>query len=68
MALKVEYKDGEFYIIRISENKYYFGDGETLNSIGISANQFLRFHPYMNYVDGNEKPPDKIIRWIEQNT
>ena len=68
MALSVEYKDGEFYIVRISEKKYYFGDGETLNSIGISANQFLRFHPYMDYVGGSEKPPDKIVRWIEQNT
>mgnify|MGYP003313244822 CR=1 FL=1 len=68
-TLTVEYvgEDG-LQIVRISEKKYYFGDGETLNAIGISPNQFLRFHPYMNYVAGKGmQPTDKIKAWIKNN-
>ena len=69
MALAVEYKSSDgFYIVMVSDGKYYYGDGETLNAIGVSANQFLRFHPYMDYVGGSENLPDKITKWIEQNT
>ena len=70
MEMIVEYKDADgFYIIRLSNGKYYYGDGKTVNSFGISANQFLRFHPYMDYVGEQiEKPPENIITWIEKNT
>lgn len=69
-TVTVEYvgNDG-FQIVRISENKYYFGDGETANGIGITPNQFLRFHPHMEYVGGTgTEPTEKIKAWIKRNT
>lgn len=66
-TLKVEYvgEDG-LQIVRITENKYYFGDGSTINAIGISPNQFLRFHPYMEYVGNtNTKPTETIEKWLK---
>lgn len=66
--MTVEYKDGDgFYIIRLSE-RYYYGDGKTINAFGLYANQFLRFHPYMDYVgDRIETVPQDIRTWIEKN-
>ena len=67
--IKAEYKDPDgFYIVRISDNKYYYGDGKTLNAFGISANQSLRFHPYMEYIgDRNEPASDDVAAWIAKN-
>lgn len=70
MALKTEYKgeDG-FFIVRIDEKTYYFGDGKETNAIGISPNQFLRFHPYMEYVgDRMDEPSASVKKWIDENT
>lgn len=70
MALKTEYTGkGGFFIVRVDEKKYYFGDGKEINAFGISPNQFLRFHPYMEYVgDKAVEPTDDIKKWIESNT
>lgn len=68
-AMTVEYKSNSgMYIIRIAEKQYYYGNGDDINSIGISANQFLRFCPYLEYVKGKEIAiPSKIRSWIEVN-
>ena len=65
----VEYKDESgSYIVRLSDGRYYYGDGKTINSFGISANQFLRFHPYMEYVgDKITLPSENVSDWITQN-
>ena len=70
MEMIVEYKDEfGFYIVRLSNGRYYYGDGKTINSFGISANQFLRFHPYMEYVgDKITLPSENVTEWITQNT
>lgn len=65
-ALTVEYQgeDG-LQIVRIDNGKYYFGNGEDVNAVGISANQFLRFHPYMTFVgDQQIKPSEQVTEWI----
>lgn len=64
--IKAEYKDNSgYYIVKLDTNKYYYGDGKTINSIGISANQFLRFNPYMEYVaDKDIKPSEPVVEWI----
>ena len=67
--MTVAYKgSGGICIVKVNENVYYYGDGETINAFGKSANQFLRFNPYMNYVgDENEKPDGIIFVWITDN-
>ncbi len=68
MEMIVLYENGRgMYIVRINDGKYYYGDGEEVNSLGISANQFLRFNPYMEYVGTQKKEPnEKIKRGIEK--
>ena len=68
--MTAEYKDEYgFYIISLSDGRYYYGDGITVNSFGISANQFLRFHPYMQHISGTgEKPSQQVTDWITNNT
>lgn len=68
MEMIVLYENGRgMYIVRINDGKYYYGDGEEVNSLGISANQFLRFNPYMKYVGAQKKEPnEKIKRGIEK--
>ena len=68
-ALTVEYKsDTGLYIIRISDKRYYYGNGKDINAVGISANQFLRFNPYLDYVKpDNLAVPTAIRGWIEKN-
>lgn len=65
----IEYKNKSgVYIIKIKENKYYYGNGENINAIGISANQFLRFNPYMektHITDIPNKIKDNIIKMID---
>ena len=69
MALNVEYKnEGGLYIVKVSDGVYYYGNGKSINAIGMSATQFLRFNPYFDYVAGNGvKIPDAIRKWIEDN-
>lgn len=67
--MNAEYKgDDGFYIVRLPDGEYYYGDGKTVNSVGISANQFLRFHPYMEYVgERNERVSNAVQEWIAKN-
>lgn len=58
------------YIVKVSENKYYYGNGETTNAFGISANQFLRFNPYMEKVKNQSVPnhiENKIFEMLKEN-
>ena len=68
-VMKVEYMNNSgTYIVRISDKKYYYGNGKDVNGFGISATQFLRFNPYMNYVEGrNIHVPEDIRKWITEN-
>lgn len=68
-TLRVEYADDDgFQIVMVDEKKYYYGDGKTVNAFGISANQFLRFHPYMKYVaNENVKVNENSLAWINKN-
>lgn len=63
------YKSNDgFCIVKIDEAKYYYGNGAEINAIGTSANQFLRFNPYMDYVGGtNEQPSQPVTEWIMGN-
>ena len=66
-----EYKSTSgIYIVKVSENKYYYGNGETTNAFGISANQFLRFNPYMDKTKNQNVPKpieDKIFEMLNEN-
>ena len=66
-----EYKSiSGIYIVKVSENKYYYGNGETTNAFGISANQFLRFNPYMEKTKSQNVPnniADKIFEMLKEN-
>lgn len=66
-----EYKSTSgIYIVKVSENKYYYGNGETTNAFGISANQFLRFNPYMDKTKNPNVPKqieDKIFEMLNEN-
>ena len=48
--MKILYKLGEIYLVEIGDNCVYYGDGEYTNGFGVSAMQFLRFNPCMDYV------------------
>lgn len=63
---KVMYKnDSGMYLIKVTEDRYYYGNGKTVNVFGGSANQFLRFNPYMKYVGDKEiKIPESIEEHI----
>ena len=67
----VKYKSASgTYIVKVSENKYYYGNGETTNAFGISANQFLRFNPYMEKVKNQSVPnhiENKIFEMLKEN-
>ncbi len=69
MDWQVEYKnDSGAYIIRLSSGQYYFGNGGTFNGYGVSAEQFLRFNPYMDNVAGTGIEPSKAVKkWIEKH-
>ena len=69
-TVKVVYKSGEIYLIKINDEQFYFGNGATINVFGISATQFLRFNPYMKDVSESDiEIPQKIVDYInEQNT
>ena len=65
----VLYRDGSgMCIVRISEGKYYYGNGKNVNAVGVSPNQFLRFNPYFDYVeDKKEQPKEAVREWILKN-
>ena len=66
--MKVIYQSGNLYLIKISDNKYYYGDGDTRNNIGENAVQFLRFNPYMKDVsEENVIIPPKIVEFINKH-
>lgn len=67
--MTVEYKSKHgIYIVRVRDGLYYYGNGDEINSFGVSANQFLRFNPYMDYVGGKGEPlKQSIITWITNN-
>lgn len=60
--------DDGYCIVKIAENKVYYGNGRDTNAFGVSANQFLRFNPYMRYVgDNNQKPSNAVGNWISKH-
>lgn len=67
--LKLLYKNnGGTCIVKISETKYYYGNGKTFGGYGVAPNQFLRFNPYLDYVgDENLPVPDVIRKWIAEH-
>ena len=68
--LKLLYKNEDgVCIVKVSDKKYYYGDGKTFGGFGVSPNQFLRFNPNMEYVeDKEEKIPEQAIDWIEKHS
>ena len=52
--MKTLYKSAEVYLVKINDEKFYYGDGKTINAFGINAAQFLRFNPYMADVSETE--------------
>ena len=55
-------------IVKISEKKYYYGNGETFGGFGIAPEQFLRFNPYLDYVGDKDLPvPDVVRKWIMEH-
>jgi hypothetical protein len=66
--MKLLYKSGATCIVKINSNVVYYGNGKDLNSFGNSALQFLRFNPYMNYVENEDLPiPRDIEEYIQNN-
>ena len=64
--MKILYKLGEIYLVEIEDNCVYYGDGEYTNGFGVSAMQFLRFNPCMDYVgDIGLNIPKKITNAIK---
>ena len=68
--LKLLYmNDDGVCIVQLPDNRVYYGNGRTFGGIGISANQFLRFNPNMDYVADRELDiPEPVMKWIEENT
>jgi hypothetical protein len=63
--MQVLYKNNGVYIVKISENKFYYGNGKDINGFGVHPVQFLRFNPYMEYVECQKIPvPNKIREYI----
>ena len=67
--MRTLYKSGELYLVQVSDDLVYFGNGEDHNAFGINAVQFLRFNPYME--DVSEKKvsvPNKIRDYIASHS
>ena len=46
----------------------FYGNGETINTFGNNATQFLRFNPYMEDVSEDDiEIPQKIINYINKH-
>jgi hypothetical protein len=66
--VQVLYKDGNTYIVKVSEGKYYYGNGTDRNGFGVHPVQFLKFNPYLEYVaKQNILVPKKIKSYIESH-
>ena len=66
--MKLLYKNEAICIVKINADAVYYGNGKDLNSFGISALQFLRFNPYMDYVESEDLPiPRDIEEYIKNN-
>lgn len=48
--MKALYRNEMTYLVRISNDMFYYGDGVKTNAFGTTAVQFLRFNPYMKDV------------------
>lgn len=67
--MKVIYQSDDLYLIKISDNNYYYGDGDTRNNFGEGAVQFLRFNPYMKDVSEEDVIiPQKILEFINKHS
>jgi hypothetical protein len=67
--MKAIYQSGNSYLIKISDNKYYYGDGDTRNNFEENPVQFLRFNPYMKDVsEENVTIPQKIVEFIKKQS
>ena len=67
--MKAIYQSGNSYLIKISDNKYYYGDGDTRNNFGENPVQFLRFNPYMKDVsEENVTIPQNIVEFIKKQS
>ena len=65
--MKLLYKNEAICIVKINADAVYYGNGKDLNSFGISALQFLRFNPYMDYVESEDLPiPRDIEEYIKK--
>lgn len=55
-------------IVKLPNGRYFYGDGETFGGYGITPSQFLRFNPFLEYVEDQNIPvPGKIKKWIKNN-
>ena len=55
-------------IVKLPNGRYFYGDGETFGGYGITPSQFLRFNPFLEYVEDQNVPvPGKIKKWIKNN-
>ena len=55
-------------IVKLPNGRYFYGDGETFGGYGIAPSQFLRFNPFLEYVEDQNIPvPGKIKKWIKNN-
>ena len=65
--MKAVYSNGNIFIVKVSENIYYYGDGEKINAFGQSAVQFLRFNPHLKDVSEQKiEIPDNIKKEINK--
>lgn len=68
-GLKVIYKDADgVALVSLPDGRYYYGNGKTFGGFGIAPNQFLRFDPYMEYVEDQDvEVPEAVRDWINEN-
>ena len=68
-GIKLIYRnDSGVVIVRLPNGKYYYGNGKTFGGIGVEPNQFLRFNPYLRYVEDEETEiPEDVIKWIRKH-
>jgi hypothetical protein len=66
--MKTLYRSAEIHLVKINDEKFYYGDGKTINAFGINAAQFLRFNPYMDDVSEDDVGiPQKIVDYISKH-
>lgn len=67
--LKLIYRNkGGTVIVSLPDGRYYYGNGKTFGGFGVAPNQFLRFNPYMEWVEEqNLEVPEAVRKWINEN-